>query len=127
MPAEAQSPTDAYTTPKNKDGYFADHSNYDRYERIMKNLQAPKKRDEIRDDEDSGRNNKAYDSDSLSIRAFRLETNSDCDESTENLSGRAAEIRQAALEMRSQWNAFSERIQAASVPQKGGTLQPMRI
>ena len=101
---------EAYTTPKNKDGNFADQSNYDRYERIHKNLQAPKKRNELIDEE-SGRKHRAYDPDNLSIRAFRLETCSDND-STENSSPGGSNHEQAAAEMRTQWNAFSQRIQA---------------
>ena len=85
-------------------------------------MQAPKKRDELVD-EDAVRKNQKYDPDNLSIRAFRLDgTPSNGSEgSTENSSaGFSSPSRQTPMgEIRSQFSAFSQQIMQVSIPQNG--------
>ena len=66
---------DPYTTPKHKEACLADVSNTERSERMLKALQAPKKRDEMFDDISASRN-RAHDYENMSIRAFRLDSSS---------------------------------------------------
>ena len=66
---------DPFTTPKHKEVCLADVSNTERSERMLKALQAPKKRDEMFDEITASRN-RAHDYENMSIRAFRLDSSS---------------------------------------------------
>ena len=69
---------DPYTTPKHKEACLADVSNTERSERMLKALQAPKKRDEMYDELCNSRNHArgGHNYENMSIRAFRLESSS---------------------------------------------------
>ena len=96
---------------------MTDSSNSNRWERAQRVLQAPQKRDE---DFDSGDKRKQRAYEPVSVRAFRLDTSSDCDErstSGEN-SSPGSERQQAMQEMRGQWAAFTQRIMDVQIPSK---------
>ena len=105
---------DPYTTPKHKEVCLADVSNTERSERMLKALQAPKKRDEMYDEFNSSRNHSraAHDYENMSIRAFRLESSSSKGDgsSTAGDSSRGQQQAAALEEMRTQWHAFTENI-----------------
>ena len=66
---------DPYTTPKHKEVCLTDVSNTERSERMLKALQAPKKRDEMFDEFTTPRD-RGHDYENMSIRAFRLDSSS---------------------------------------------------
>ena len=120
---------DPFTTPKHKEVCLADVSNTERSERMLKALQAPKKRDEMFDEITASRN-RAHDYENMSIRAFRLDSSSSKGDgsSTAGDSSRGEEQQAALDDMRSQWQAVSANImnvKISSQDQKEMEASPM--
>ena len=120
VPENAQD--DPYTTPKAKDQIGnTSCSNRHRNKAIL----APKKRDEMF--EETSRKNRAYDPNNLSIRAFRLDSSSDGEMSTDNSSVEDSDQRQQAMnEMRADFRAYSQLIMEVEIPSDrtlGGQLR----
>lgn len=115
----------SYLTPTNKETSYQDNSCSDQWQRA---LQAPKKREESFGSA-SKRKQRAYDPENLSVRAFRLESNSsDGDEgstSGEENTSPGGERQQAMREMRGQWAAFTQRIMDVQIPT--GSLNPRAL
>ena len=119
---------DPYTTPKHKEACLADVSNTERSERMLKALQAPKKRDEMFDEISESSRSRAHDYENMSIRAFRLDSSSSKgDGSSTAGDSSCGHQQQAALEeMRSQWQAFSANIMNVKIsPQDQFETSPM--
>lgn len=105
---------DPYTTPKNKEICMTDTcSKPTQADRVMKALQAPKKRDEYYG-EMTAHKQRAFDYDDLSVCEFRLTDSPNSGSiggSTENSSQASESSREQALEeMRGQWSAFTQNI-----------------